>query len=133
MHNSHQSALLFNRLKFVSISSLGGGLELYECVIYIFFSLIIAALFFPTQSYIASMLAVYGIFVIGYLARPLDGFVFWSLWRYSRSKTRLGHYNPINGTGHNLNWLAPDLCAYWHRCTHLIVYFSPDTWHCAWR
>jgi MFS family permease len=63
-------------LRTLSLASLGGALEFYDFVIFVFFTAVIGKLFFP-----ASMpewirqLQTYGIFAAGYLARPLGGIV----------------------------------------------------------
>ena len=60
----------------LSLSSLGGALEFYDFVIYVFYAKIISELFFPsTLSPFWAMLNVYGIFAAGYFFRPLGGVV----------------------------------------------------------
>ncbi len=60
--------------KTLGLSALGGTLEFYDFVVFVFFSNVIGALFFP-----ASMpdwmrqLQTLGIFAAGYLARPIGG------------------------------------------------------------
>lgn len=62
--------------KTLSLSALGGALEFYDFVVYVFFAAVIGNLFFP-----ASMpdwlrqLQTFGIFAVGYLARPLGGVI----------------------------------------------------------
>ena len=63
-------------LKAVFVSSLGGSLEMYDFVIYVFFAPVIASLFFPAHNTTAGTFFTYGIFAIGYLARPLGAFIF---------------------------------------------------------
>ncbi|MEB3754026.1 MFS transporter [Acinetobacter sp. MD2(2019)] len=58
------------------LSSLGGALEFYDFVIYVFYAKIISDLFFPsTLSPFWAMLNTYGIFAAGYFFRPLGGVV----------------------------------------------------------
>lgn len=58
------------------LSSLGGALEFYDFVIYVFYAKIISDLFFPsTLSPFWAMLNTYGIFAAGYFFRPLGGIV----------------------------------------------------------
>ena len=64
------------RIRIVAVSSLGGGLEMYDFTIYVFFAPILAALFFPSDDKIVSLLSVLGVFAIGYLARPIGGIIF---------------------------------------------------------
>src|SRR5579872_633224 len=60
----------------LSLAALGGALEFYDFVVYVFFAPVLGQLFFP-----ASMpdwlrtLQTFGIFAAGYLARPLGGIV----------------------------------------------------------
>ena len=60
----------------LALSSLGGALEFYDFVIYVFYAKIISDLFFPsTLSPFWAMLNTYGIFAAGYFFRPLGGVV----------------------------------------------------------
>src|SRR5487761_2750764 len=62
--------------KTLVLAALGGALEFYDFIIFVFFAVVIGKLFFP-----ASMpdwlrqVQTYGIFAAGYLARPLGGIV----------------------------------------------------------
>ncbi|HEX8776720.1 MAG TPA: MFS transporter, partial [Rhodanobacter sp.] len=58
------------------LSALGGALEFYDFVVFVFFAVPLGHLFFPphTAPWLAQ-LQVYGIFAAGYLARPLGGVV----------------------------------------------------------
>lgn len=68
----------FNRrdAKTLGLSALGGALEFYDFVVFVFFAKTLGALFFPpgTAPWLAQ-LQVYGIFAAGYVARPLGGIV----------------------------------------------------------
>ncbi|QKQ70645.1 MFS transporter [Acinetobacter sp. 10FS3-1] len=60
----------------LGLSSLGGALEFYDFVIYVFYAKLISELFFPsTLSPFWGMLNTYGIFAAGYFFRPLGGVV----------------------------------------------------------
>ncbi|NHB58867.1 MHS family MFS transporter [Acinetobacter sp. 194] len=60
----------------LGLSSLGGALEFYDFVIYVFYAKIISELFFPSGlSPFWAMLNTYGIFAAGYFFRPLGGVV----------------------------------------------------------
>ncbi|EAH5177212.1 MFS transporter [Campylobacter lari] len=62
--------------KTLSLSSLGGALEFYDFVIFVFFANYIAKNFFPSEmSDFWKLLNTYGTFAAGYLARPLGGIV----------------------------------------------------------
>ena len=60
----------------LALAALGGALEFYDFVVFVFFTLPLSELFFPrdTSPWLAQ-LQVYGIFAAGYLARPLGGIV----------------------------------------------------------
>jgi MFS family permease len=62
--------------KTLGLSALGGALEFYDFVVFVFFANVLGALFFPpdTAPWLAQLQA-YGIFATGYLARPLGGIV----------------------------------------------------------
>jgi MFS family permease len=58
------------------LASLGGALEFYDFVIFVFFTAVIGRLFFPpAMSDWMRQLLTFGIFAVGYLARPLGGIV----------------------------------------------------------
>jgi MFS family permease len=58
------------------LAALGGALEFYDFVVFVFFALPLGQLFFPhdTAPWLAQV-KVYGIFAAGYMARPLGGIV----------------------------------------------------------
>lgn len=62
--------------KTLLLSALGGALEFYDFIIFVYFTETLGHLFFPPglPGWIAR-LQVYGIFAAGYLARPLGGMV----------------------------------------------------------
>ena len=58
------------------LASLGGALEFYDFIIFVFFAVTIAKLFFPPDMPDwMQQLQAFGIFAAGYLARPLGGLV----------------------------------------------------------
>ena len=63
-------------VKTLLLSALGGALEFYDFVVFVFFAIPLSHLFFPpdTAPWLAQ-LQVFGIFAAGYLARPLGGIV----------------------------------------------------------
>jgi len=62
--------------KTLSLSALGGTLEFYDFVVYVFFAAVIGNLFFPaTMPDWLRQLQTFGIFAAGYLARPLGGII----------------------------------------------------------
>ena len=55
-------------------AALGGALEIYDFIIFVFFALTLSQLFFPPEMpEWLRLLQSFGIFVTGYLARPLGG------------------------------------------------------------
>jgi len=65
-----------NDYKTLSLSALGGALEFYDFVIFVFFAAVVGKLFFPAEMPgWLSQLQAFGIFAAGYLARPLGGIV----------------------------------------------------------
>lgn len=63
-------------IKTFILSALGGALEFYDFVVYIYFATIMSRLFFDPTSSVASLILTYSVFASGYLARLLGGFVF---------------------------------------------------------
>ena len=62
--------------KTLSLSALGGALEFYDFIIFVFFAALIGKLFFPAEMpQWLRLLQTFGIFASGYLARPLGGIV----------------------------------------------------------
>ncbi|HEV2621377.1 MAG TPA: MFS transporter [Frateuria sp.] len=60
----------------LALAALGGALEFYDFVVFVFFAVPLSRLFFPPDSVPwLAQLKVYGIFAAGYLARPLGGIV----------------------------------------------------------
>lgn len=69
-------ALTRQDYKTLLLSALGGALEFYDFIIFVFFAVVIGQLFFPPDmpEWLRQAQA-YGIFAAGYLARPLGGIV----------------------------------------------------------
>ncbi|MGO4702450.1 MFS transporter [Dyella sp. 2RAB6] len=65
-----------NDLRTLTLAALGGALEFYDFVVFVFFTKVLGQLFFPADMppWLAQV-QVYGIFAAGYLARPLGGIV----------------------------------------------------------
>ncbi|MDD0810082.1 MFS transporter [Curvibacter sp. RS43] len=60
----------------LALSALGGTLEFYDFVIYVFFAAVIGGLFFPVDMPDwLRQLQTFGIFAAGYLARPVGGII----------------------------------------------------------
>jgi MFS family permease len=62
--------------KTLCLSALGGALEFYDFIIYVFFATVVGRLFFPADMpEWLRLLQTFGIFAAGYLIRPLGGVV----------------------------------------------------------
>jgi MFS transporter, MHS family, alpha-ketoglutarate permease len=75
----------FNRIKSIIGGSLGNLVEWYDWYIYSFFSLYFAAAFFPKGNQTVQLLNTAGIFAIGFLMRPIGG---WLMGTFADKKGR---------------------------------------------
>lgn len=76
------------KFRTIFLSSLGGGLEFYDFVIFAIFAAILGKNFFPVYSPIARLIGTYAVFAIGYLVRPLGGILFSHFGdKYGRKKS----------------------------------------------
>ncbi|UXY13920.1 MFS transporter [Chitiniphilus purpureus] len=65
-----------NDYKTLTLAALGGALEFYDFVVFVFFATVLGTLFFPPEMPDwLRQLQTFGIFAAGYLARPLGGIV----------------------------------------------------------
>ncbi|KDD65857.1 MFS transporter [Pseudomonas mandelii PD30] len=74
--NTHSRPVPFTRsdYKTLGLAALGGALEIYDFIIFVFFALTLSQLFFPPEMpEWLRLLQSFGIFATGYLARPLGG------------------------------------------------------------
>jgi MFS family permease len=76
-HHRHETRRLTGQdARTLFLASLGGALEFYDFIIFVFFATAIAQLFFPPDMpEWLSQLQAFGIFAAGYLARPLGGVI----------------------------------------------------------
>jgi MFS family permease len=69
-------ALKRDDYKTLSLSALGGALEFYDFIIFVFFATVVGQLFFPPDMpEWLRLMQTFGIFAVGYLARPLGGII----------------------------------------------------------
>ena len=62
--------------KTLSLSALGGALEFYDFIIFVFFATVVGKLFFPPDMPDwLRLMQTFGIFAAGYLARPVGGII----------------------------------------------------------
>ncbi len=77
-------------LKSVLAGIIGNVMEWYDFALYGFMATIIARLFFPNESQVASLIATYGIFAAGFIMRPVGAVFFGRLGdKIGRSRTML--------------------------------------------
>ena len=69
-------SLTRNDYRTLTLAALGGTLEFYDFIIFVFFAAVISKLFFPhDMPDWLSQAQTFGIFAAGYLARPLGGII----------------------------------------------------------
>lgn len=61
--------------KTLGLASLGGTLEFYDFVIFVFFTSTLTELFFPGDNAFIAQMKTLGIFAAGYLVRPIGGII----------------------------------------------------------
>lgn len=62
--------------KTLTLAALGGALEFYDFIIFVFFAAVVGELFFPADiPEWLRQVQTFGIFAAGYLARPLGGII----------------------------------------------------------
>jgi MFS transporter, MHS family, proline/betaine transporter len=64
-----------SQFRLIAACSIGNALEMYDFTVYSFFALLIGKLFFPSDNPYGSLLLAVATFGIGFLMRPLGGFV----------------------------------------------------------
>ncbi|WP_164018972.1 MFS transporter [Pyxidicoccus trucidator] len=71
-----QRPLTGQDVRTLGLAALGGALEFYDFIIFVFFTTVIGQLFFPpdTPDWLRQLQA-FGLFAAGYLARPLGGII----------------------------------------------------------
>ncbi|MGJ8522024.1 Proline/betaine transporter [Carnimonas sp. R-84981] len=76
VNDRQRCSLGFSDIRILALSALGGALEFYDFVIFVFFAAVMGALFFPAEvPEWMRLVQTFGIFAAGYLARPLGGIV----------------------------------------------------------
>ena len=72
----HARPLTRQDYKTLTLAALGGALEFYDFIIFVFFAAVVGELFFPADiPEWLRQVQTFGIFAAGYLARPLGGIV----------------------------------------------------------
>src|SRR5437762_13982248 len=62
--------------KTVLAGAIGNALEWYDFALYGYFAPVFAALFFPSNSPSFALISAFGVFAVGFLARPLAAMLF---------------------------------------------------------
>ncbi len=62
--------------RLILLASLGGALEFYDFVVYSQFARYIGLNFFPNDDEMVSLIVSFGVFAVGYFARPIGGIFF---------------------------------------------------------
>lgn len=76
MHHEQNRRLNRQDYKTLTLAALGGALEFYDFIIFVFFAAVIGDLFFPADiPEWLRQVQTFGIFAAGYLARPLGGII----------------------------------------------------------
>lgn len=64
------------RRKAIIAGVVGNIMEWYDFAVYAYFASVIGLLFFPSDDPVASLLATFAVFAVGFVMRPIGGFVF---------------------------------------------------------
>lgn len=75
--------------KVLVAGSIGNVLEWYDFALYGYFAPILAPLFFPSEDPLASLLSTFGVFAVGFFARPVGAVLFGHLGDTRGRKTAL--------------------------------------------
>ncbi|HEV7611769.1 MAG TPA: MFS transporter [Steroidobacteraceae bacterium] len=71
------SQLSLQNVRTLALTAVGGALEYYDFIVAVFFTKLLAAVFFPPQTPTwAAQLSIFCIFAAGYLVRPIGGLFF---------------------------------------------------------
>ena len=88
------------RSNLLAATALATCLEWYDFAVYGFLAAIIGKHFFPADDPLASLLASFGVFALGFLARPLGGVLFGHIGDKVRPKAHLAHIRLSHGWRH---------------------------------
>ena len=64
------------RIRSIIAGAYGNGIEWFDFALYGYFAPVISTLFFPSDDKIASYLATFGVFAVGFVVRPIGGALF---------------------------------------------------------
>lgn len=108
--------------KTLSLAALGGALEFYDFIIFVFFAAVVGELFFPADiPEWLRQVQTFGIFAAGYLARPAGRHYHGALWRSGRAQEDVHPEYSIDGCSNAGDWPAADLRLNGHPCAVVIA------------
>jgi hypothetical protein len=106
--------------------SVGNLIEWYDWYAYSVFALYFAGSFFPEGDQTAQLLNTAGIFAIGFLMRPIGGWVM-GIFRSEREESRAYIVGVDDEPGFSYDRVNADLRGYWYRGTGFVGVRSHDT------
>jgi MFS transporter, MHS family, alpha-ketoglutarate permease len=96
-----------SRRRVLAATGIGNALEWYDWSVYAIFAPFFAAQFFAPTDPVSALLATLGVFAVGFLMRPLGGFLFgWLADRRGR-KTAMAHAMVLCASGSLVIGVAP--------------------------
>jgi len=108
--------LTLSEIRTLALASIGGALEFYDFVIFVFFTGVIGKLFFSADlpDWVRQF-QTFGIFAAGYLARPLGGNRHGAFRRYPRPEAHVYTQRPPDGDPNTTDWVSAYLSVDWRR------------------
>jgi MHS family alpha-ketoglutarate permease-like MFS transporter len=64
-----------SRIRAIVAASVGNALEWFDWTVYATFAIFFSSQFFPSENDTAALLAAYGVFAVGFIMRPLGGWI----------------------------------------------------------
>ncbi|MGY1593467.1 MFS transporter [Geodermatophilus sp. SYSU D00708] len=106
-HPADPPARSSSRRRVLAATGIGNALEWYDWSVYAIFAPFFAAQFFAPTDPVSALLSTLGVFAVGFLMRPLGGFLFgWLADRRGR-KTAMAHAMVLCAAGSLVIGLAP--------------------------
>ena len=116
-----------NNTKAILAAMVGNALEYYDVMLYGFFAVMLAPLFFPTDNQIVSTLSSLGTFAAGFIMRPLGGIIFGHLGdKFGRRQALVLAIFLVTIPTFN-NWGLTYIYGDWYCGTHYFAALSPIT------
>ncbi len=97
--------------KTLTLAALGGALEFYDFIIFVFFAAVVGELFFPADiPEWLRQVQTFGIFAAGYLARPLGGIIMAHFGDLVGRKKDVYPQHSADGATDAGHWFVAHLC-----------------------